>query len=153
MLQIFYMFRLHIVCRVVEFVRMGIESTGCREFATGEIKMKKLLLIGLLLSLSTGCGRGWLPGFFRGASCGNGSCIGAAPALPQGCNACVGGNSAGYGSYESEVVGGSYYGGETIVGDTYAGDSYIGGQVVPNYGSGTIVGPTMQGLPAPVPAP
>ncbi len=146
MFQIFYMFRLHIVGSVVEFVRMGIESTGCQEFATGESKMKKLLLVGLLLSLSTGCGRGWLPCLFRGASCGNGSCIGAAPALPQGCNACVGGNNAGYGSYDDDAIGGDYYGGGTIV-----GDSYVGGQVVPNYGSGTVTSPTMQGLPSPAP--
>ena len=148
MLQIFYMFRLHIVCGVVEFVRMGTESNGCLKLATGESKMKKLLLIGLLLSLSTGCGRGWLPCLFRGASCGNGSCIGAAPALPHGCSTCVGGTSAGYGDYEGEVAGGEYFGGETIVGDSYAG-----GQIVPNYGSGTVVSPSMQGLPAPVPAP
>jgi len=146
MLQNFYMFRLHIVGGVVEFVRMGIESTGCREFATGESKLKKLLWIGLLLSLSTGCGRGWLPCLSRGASCGNGSCIGAAPALPQGCNACIGGGSAGYGSYDSDIGGGDYYGGGTIV-----GDNYVGGQVVPNYSSGTITGPAMQGLPAPAP--
>ncbi len=42
MLQIFYMFRLHIVCGVVEFVRMAIESTGCREFATGESNHEKV---------------------------------------------------------------------------------------------------------------
>ncbi len=141
MLNFFIMFRLHIVQRVVEFVRMGIESTGCREFSTGERVMKKLLIIGLLLSLSTGCGRGWLPCLFRGANCGNGSCIGAAPALPHGCTTCVDGSTAGYGSYDGEIVGEGYYGSGTIV-----GDSYLGGTVVPN-------SPTMQSLPAPSPAP
>jgi hypothetical protein len=78
--------------------------------------MKKLVLLGLLLSLSTGCGRGW-PGFNRGAQCGNTGCIGAAPALPQGCTTCVGGNSAGYGRYEGEG---------DIVSDTYLGANSYG---------------------------
>jgi hypothetical protein len=132
-------------------LRVGIESTDCLEFATGEKEMKKLLLIGFVLSLSTGCGRGWLPCLNRGAACGNAGCIGAPPALPQGCNACVGGSSAGYGSYEGDSTGG-YYGNETIVGDSYSG----GGQIVPGaiYGSGAISSPSMQNLPSPVqPAP
>lgn len=105
--------------------------------------MKKLLLLGVLLSLSTGCGRGWMPCLFRGASCGNAGCIGAAPALPQGCNACVGGNSAGYSSYD----------GDTIVGDTYAmaGERYVGEGPAANYGSGAISAPSMAPLPARAP--
>lgn len=113
--------------------------------------MKKLLLLGLLLSLSTGCGRGWLPGLFRGASCGNGGCIGAAPALPQGCTTCVGGNAAGYGSYEGEVPGGQ------IISDSgsYAGGSYAGTSY-PSAGaySGEIVNPNIGMAPlSPPPAP
>ncbi len=110
---------------------MGIESTGCLKFATGEEEMKKLLLLCLLLSLSTGCGRGWMPCLFRGASCGNGGCIGTAPALPQGCNACVGGTSAGYGGYDGEVIGGEI-----------VSDSYYGGNT---YGSGDIGAPALNG--------
>ena len=110
--------------------------------------MKKLLLVGLLLSLSTGCGRGWLPCLFRGASCGNGGCIGAAPALPQGCNACVGGNSAGYGSYEGDVSGGeikgdSYYGGNNY----QLGETYVGEGPAPTLGNGPLTAPLPQRAP------
>jgi hypothetical protein len=67
--------------------------------------MKKIVLLGLLLSLSTGCGRGWMPCLSRGAQCGNAGCIGAPPALPQGCTTgCAGGNAAGYASYDGEIV-------------------------------------------------
>ena len=118
MLQNFNMFRLHIVCRDVEFGRGDSSLPVAKNLPQGKDKMKKLLLLGLLLSLSAGCGRGWLPCSFRGASCGNGGCIGAAPAVPQGCTACVEGNAAGYGSYEGgvsggEIIGDSYYSGNT----------------------------------------
>lgn len=58
--------------------------------------MKKLLVLGLLLAMSTGCGRGWFPFFRNGASCNSGLC--SAPAMPQnaGCEGC---GSAGYESY------------------------------------------------------
>lgn len=109
--------------------------------------MKKLLLIGLLLSLSTGCGRGWLPGLFRGASCGNAGCLGAAPAGPQGCTTCVGGNSAGYGGYEGELSGGeiiSDRGG--YIGESYLGNTYPSGSVL----QGGVASPNAM---APLPAP
>ncbi len=68
---------------------------------------------------------GWLPCLFRGANCGNGSCIGAAPALPHGCTTCVDGSAAGYGSYDGEVVGDGYYGSGTVVGENYLGSSVV----------------------------
>lgn len=64
--------------------------------------MKKLLCIALLLSLSTGCGRGWLPCLFRGAPCHGTSCLSAAPALPESCVNCS--TSAGYAPYDGEIV-------------------------------------------------
>jgi hypothetical protein len=103
--------------------------------------MKKLLLLGLLLSLSTGCGRGWMP-WFRGASCGNGGCIGAAPALPQGCNTCAGGNSAGYGGYSEGAVSS----GEIVSDYSYGGNSYIPGESYPTIGNG--MAPIAQPAPA-----
>jgi hypothetical protein len=115
--------------------------------------MKKLLLLGLLLSLSTGCGRGWLPGLSRGTSCRNGGCIGAAPALPQGCTTCVGGNAAGYGSYEGNVSGGEIMADSgSYIGESYADTSY------PSAGgySGAIVSPNIGMAPLgsnPLPAP
>jgi hypothetical protein len=97
--------------------------------------MKKLLVLGLLLSMSTGCGRGWLPCLFRGAPCNNGNCIGAAPALPN-CENC--GNAAGYGGYQSEVADGSYYGGGQII---HEGPIYGG--------SGSMVNPPMSNIQQP----
>jgi len=110
--------------------------------------MKKLILLGLLLSLSTGCGRGWMPCLFRGASCGNGGCIGAAPALPQGCTTCVGRNSAGYGGYDGEVSGGnivsdSYYGGNSYG----SGETYVGEGPAPTIGSGIPMAPLVKPAP------
>jgi hypothetical protein len=103
--------------------------------------MRKLVLIGLLLSLSTGCGRGWLPMFNRGAACGGGSCLGAAPALPQAqCEGCSP-YGAGYGSYEGEVI------------NSYGGGEVIGSYGTPAYGSipssGAITNPPMSTLPSP----
>lgn len=100
--------------------------------------MKKLVLLGLVLTLATGCGRSWLP-MFRGASCLGGGCGVAAPALPPaygtGCSNC--GQSAGYSSYDD----GSLYSGGVVSGDTYYGGEVIQGPMV---GSA----PTMQSLPA-----
>ncbi len=31
--------------------------------------MRKLIVLGLLLTATTGCGRGWFPHLFRGAPC------------------------------------------------------------------------------------
>ena len=106
--------------------------------------MRKFVLLGLLVALSTGCGRGWLP-LFRGAPC-YGTC--GVPALPAalnteaGCAGC-GSTAASYGSYESEVPSGSYYGGETVVGDGYTGS----GTIIDNGYNGVITSP-MSPLPA-----
>jgi hypothetical protein len=66
--------------------------------------MKKLLVLGLLLATSTGCGRNWLGHFFRGAPCGNngGLCSAQAQAPTAGCENCGG---SGYESYGDGVVG------------------------------------------------
>jgi hypothetical protein len=111
--------------------------------------MKKIVLLGLLLSLSTGCGRGWLPCLFRGAPCGNAGCIGAPPALPQGCTTCVGGNAAGYGDYagEGEIVSDSYYGANNYI----PTESYVGEGPAP-IGSGATMAP-ITNQPPRLPAP
>ena len=56
--------------------------------------MKKLVVLGLLLAASTGCGRGWFPHLFRGAPC-NGLCSAQAPTLHNDCEGCANGY-AGY---------------------------------------------------------
>ena len=79
--------------------------------------------------------------------------MGAAPALPQGCTTCVGGNSAGYGGYEGEVTGGqivgdSYYGGNSYA----AGETYVGEGPAPSLGSGIPMAPlTNPGTRQPAP--
>ena len=97
--------------------------------------MKKLTLIGMLVVLSLGCGRSWLP--LRGASC-RGGC-GQTPPAPQlpSCDPCS--TTSGYANYESEMVtGDTYYGGNVLGGDYYDGTIINGG-----YGDGTIVSPSM----------
>ena len=64
--------------------------------------MRKLVVLGLLLAASTGCGRGWFPHLFRGASC-NGLCSSAAPTLHNDCEGCASGH-AGYAGYGDEGV-------------------------------------------------
>jgi len=101
--------------------------------------MRKLLLLGLVFTLASGCGRGWLP-MFRGAPCQSGVCGVNAPTLPAaydaGCHNC--GQSAGYGSYDdglsmssgsygSALGGDIYYGGEVIQGGAVSGGSMSGG--------------------------
>ena len=82
--------------------------------------MRKLALLGLVLALSSGCGRGWLP--FRGAPCNSNVCAPAMPAsYDSGCTNCP--TATGYGDYSSqvsggEVLGGNYYGGG-IIGEDY----------------------------------
>lgn len=100
--------------------------------------MKKLLVLGMLLALSTGCGRTWSRHFNRGASC-NGLCSTQAPAMHNGCEGC------GTAGYESYGAGDGYIGGDTIgsapIGPTYesvAPMSAIPGIVNP----GTIVNPS-----------
>ena len=117
--------------------------------------MKKIALIGLVVLLSSGCCRGWLP-IFRGAPCGsNCGLTGAAPTLPvahgSGCGDCptgasygnyetpLAGSGAGYESYPGEIIGGTdYYGGNVI-------NQYPGGQII----EGAIVNPSMSPLPQP----
>ncbi len=77
--------------------------------------MKKLVVLGLLLAMSTGCGRGWFPHLFRGAPC-NGLC--SAPAAPA-FDACENCGSAGYAGYEGEGYVGSELAGPMSVGPTY----------------------------------
>lgn len=106
--------------------------------------MKRIALLGLLLLLSSGCGRGWLP-TLRGAAC-RGGCLTAAPAplaANTGCADCANGYGAAYNNYDSgEIIG------NTVIGDTgYYGsaiDGYNGaivdGQII---GSGTMVAPSI----------
>lgn len=78
--------------------------------------MKKLLVLGLLLAMSSGCGRGWFPFFRNGAPCNNGLC--SVPTMPQGgaCEGCTSG--AGYESYgDGGFVGESI--GSAPIGPTY----------------------------------
>ncbi len=63
--------------------------------------MRKLIVLGILLTMTTGCGRGWFPHLFRGAPC-NGLCSTPA-AVQHNCEGC-----SGYGAYEGEVAAGSY---------------------------------------------
>ncbi|MGN6545694.1 MAG: hypothetical protein ACTHK7_11640 [Aureliella sp.] len=78
--------------------------------------MKKLLVLGLLLAMSSGCGRGWFPFFRNGAPCNSGLC--SAPTLPPSasCEGC--GSGAGYESYgDGAIVGESI--GSAPIGPTY----------------------------------
>lgn len=76
--------------------------------------MRKLVVLGLLLAASTGCGRGWFPHLFRGAPC-NGLCSSPAPTLHNDCEGCA--NGSGYANYgddgmvSSGVQMGGYDGG------------------------------------------
>ncbi len=148
MLKKYTMFRLHIVCCDVEFCGWESSLPVAKNLPQGKEIMKKILLLGLLLSLSTGCGRGWLPCLSRGAPCGNGGCMGAAPALPHGCTTCVGGNAAGYGGYGDEIVGDSYYGGNSYA----AGETYVGEGVAPSLGGSIPMAPLTNPTPR-LPAP
>lgn len=122
--------------------------------------MRKLVLLGLVLTLASGCGRGWLP-MFRGARCHSGICGVGASALPTaydaGCNNC--GHAAGYEGYDSgEAISGESYGGISGADSYYGGDVINGGVVeggivngsVPFSSSGAIASPpSMQPLPSP----
>lgn len=104
--------------------------------------MRKLVLLGLVFALASGCGRGWLP-MFRGAPCRGNACGLTAPALPAaydaGCNNC--GQSAGFGDYQGSgdsfgLSSDNYYDGGVIVGGGYPSP-------------GATVPPSMQTLPQP----
>lgn len=99
--------------------------------------MRKLVLLGVVLVLSSGCGRGWLP-MFRGAPCNGNSCAPAMPAsYDSGCTNCP--TAAGYGQYSGE-----YSSGETLGGNYYGGN--IVSEDYPIQGS---VSPSMQPLSQP----
>lgn len=119
--------------------------------------MRKLVLLGLVLTLASGCGRGWLP-MFHGAKCHSGICGVGATALPAaydaGCSNC--GHSAGYNSAEGSGV--ESYGGVTSA-DGYYGGDVIQGAIVDSGiplgsypSSGVISNPPMQSLPQTAPA-
>lgn len=96
-------FRLHILQRAVDLCGQELILPFGRFMHTGERMMKKLLVLGSLLVLATGCGHGSMPNIFRGSSC-NGLCSATTPSLPSGCDNCT---SSGYESYGSEgFVGG-----------------------------------------------
>lgn len=93
--------------------------------------MKKLAVFGLLVVLSSGCGRSWLP-LFRGAPCGDTCGANTLPAQPAaGCVGCAAGHGAGYSAYEDEVVGGSGYYGSSLVGDGYISPAQGGTTIAP----------------------
>ncbi len=117
-----------------------MNHADCRDFVREETKMRQIALLGMLIVLSTGCGRSWMPYLFRGAPCQSG-CGANAPALPaplpadKGCTNCGNAASAGYGVYEEEVVGGDYYGSGVL----YDGSSLPGNAV----GEGVLSTPPM----------
>ncbi len=83
--------------------------------------MRKYVLLGALIVMSSGCASCWRP--FRGALCNTG-CRTALPALPT-CNDCNSGYSAGYSGIDGEIIGGSGYYGSGVEG-------YYGGEVIQN---------------------
>lgn len=116
-------FRLHISSRNVDLCGRKVSLPFSRTLHTGEWKMRKLIVLGLLLAASTGCGRGWFPHLFRGAPC-NGLCSTAAPTptLHNDCEGC----SSGYAGYGD---------GGTVIGDGMEIGGYEGA-----IGSGTVIG-------------
>ena len=117
-------------CR--RFLRVKLEPDDCVEIMPEVNEMKKLAVLGMLVVLTTGCGRGWLP-IFRGAPCGTAGCVGAAHTLPPSihgdCSDC-GTNSVGYESYPGEVISGVYDG--AVIGGGIINDSgYYGESVAP----------------------
>ncbi|MCC6507942.1 MAG: hypothetical protein IT423_02465 [Pirellulaceae bacterium] len=83
--------------------------------------MKKLFVLGMLLAMSTGCGRGWFPHLFRGAPC-NGLCSAPAPTLQGGCENCP--TASGYGAYDE---------GMAHAGETYIDNGVIGSAPVQTF--------------------
>ena len=85
-------------------------------FPRGE-KMKRIAFVGLLIVMTTGCGRGWLPTYWNGAPC-NGCSLPAPIHTNNGCNSCADGAvNLGYAPYEGEVIGtgvDGYYDGQVI---------------------------------------
>ena len=107
------MFRLHIVCCGLSFCGQFGFCRLLRLCVRGK-EMRKCLLLGVILALSSGCGRGWLP-MFRGAPCNNNVC--APASYDRGCTNCP--TAAGYGEYSGEysgveTLGGNYYNGGIV---------------------------------------
>ncbi len=93
--------------------------------------MKKLAVLGLLVVLSSGCGRGWLP-LYRGAPCGDTCGANVLPAQPAaGCAGCESGYGTSYSAYEGEVIGSSGYYGSSVIGEGYIAPSISGTGVAP----------------------
>lgn len=123
--------------------------------------MKKLLGLGLLLVLSTGCGHRLLPGIFRGGRCngcgmgGLGASLPAEPVAAGGeCTNCSDA-TVGYGSYEGSAVEGDYYSGG-VINENVISDNVVSGGIVNSGYSGNsypstapITSPSMSALPAP----
>ncbi|MEZ6134729.1 MAG: hypothetical protein R3C53_07455 [Pirellulaceae bacterium] len=113
--------------------------------------MKRIALLGLLLTLSVGCGKGWLPSL-RGASC-RGGCLSAPAALPapkhsSDCATCVdGGYASGYSNYtdRGEVIADTGYYGSGVISNGYPAEGYVNdGYVLPgNIVEGTLVQPSV----------
>lgn len=85
-------------------------------FPRGE-KMKRIAVIGLLLAMTTGCGRGWLPTYWNGAPC-DGCSLPAPIHTEPACGTCRNDSvSLGYTPYEGQVIGSGvdgYYDGQVI---------------------------------------
>lgn len=112
------MFRLHIPKRAVDLCGQEMILPFDQLMHTGEKIMKKLFVLGLLLAMSTGCGRNWFPHLFRGAPC-TGLCSRLAPPPAEpGCTNC---NGAGYESYDSgdAILGNEAIGSAPMLGSTY----------------------------------
>jgi hypothetical protein len=111
------MFRLHIPRRAVDLCGQEVILPFDQPMHTGEMIMKKLLVLGMLLAMSTGCGRNWFPHLFRGAPC-TGLCSRTAPPMAEpGCSNC---NGAGYESYvPSEGIMTGEAIGSAPIGSTY----------------------------------
>jgi hypothetical protein len=102
--------------------------------------MKKLLLIGLVISLTSGCCNGWRP-FRRGAACRTPALPAAPMSAPSaGCTNC-GPTSLGYAEYPGSIGGGEYYGSGI---DDYYGGTVIEDGIIDESDSG----PPMERLPS-----
>ncbi len=130
MLPNFIMFRLHIECSVVEFCGWML-ILPIVETLSEDIEMRKIAVLGLLVVLCSGCGRGWLPG--RGGRCGP-ACGQQLPPPPtsEPCSTCGPATaSASYGAYDETIVDSGYYGGEVLSNEYYPGAASNGMLVEP----------------------
>ena len=110
--------------------------------------MKKLAWLGLIVVVSSGCGRCW-SSLFRGDRCAPPACgaPGLMGPLANGCAPC---GAAGYAGYDSALSGvGGYYDSGVASGDYYNGQVIDGGYG--GYSEGTVTNPPMSPI-APAPA-